>query len=307
MNLFSKKLTIISLFLASFNTHGKPITHSKSPDCHKNRGILILAHGKSSHVHTGTTPTVSDGDLWETTILKMVGEASRSISAPIEVAFGMWDKDNFQEGVTLLANQSVCELVVIPLFISDHSNVIRAQKYQFHLTDENPLPFDPGRITIPTTIHHIEFKSALNDHPFLSSIIAERARQLSIDPISEDLILVAHGPNDETDDLQWHEDLSVHAKRIATPFFKKHILTLRDDAPEKIRNQRTKELRDLVKQSLASQRKALIVPVLLAPGGIEAGLKERLQGLDYVLSPKMLAPDSHLVEWLIQKSNEPTL
>ena len=307
MSLFSKKLTTILLFLVSFNAHAKPIVNSDSSQCHKNRGVLVLAHGKSSHVHNGTAPIVSDEDLWETTILKMVGEASRSISVPIEVAFGMWDKENFQEGVNLLANQSVCELVVIPLFISDHSNVIRTQKYQFHLTDENPLPFEPGRITIPATIHHIEFKSALNDHPFLSSIIADRASQLSINPASEDLILVAHGPNDETDDLQWHKDLSAHAERIVTPFFKKHIITLRDDAPDEIRNQRTKELQDLVKQSLANQRKALIVPVLLAPGGIEAGLKERLYGLDYVLSPKMLAPDSHLVEWLIQKSNEPTL
>lgn len=274
--------------------------------CSQARGILVLAHGNSNHDHDGNqntpwrnNPFKSD---WDDTILEMVGEASIQIPYPVEVAFGMWDQKNFQEGLTLLANQSVCELIVLPLFISDHSDVIRAQKYQFHVSEENPLPFEPGRLTIPSSIQRVVFKSALNDSIHLSTVIANRAEAISKNSAREDLILVAHGPNGDEDDLLWIKDLSTHAIRIKIPFHRVHLLTLRDDAPEEIRNRKTKELQDIVKTATAENRTPLIVPVLLAPGGIEDGLEERLSGLSYTLSPKMLAPDPHLIEWIIQES-----
>ena len=105
-----------------------------SDTCSKARGILVLAHGKSNHDHDDLPFNENPvGSEWDDTILEMVGEASLQIPYPVEVAFGMWDQRSFQEGVTILANQSVCELIVLPLFISDHSDVIRAQKYQFHI------------------------------------------------------------------------------------------------------------------------------------------------------------------------------
>jgi len=288
--------------------------------CSQARGVLVLAHGKSNHDHhqlnlslirnpflmSFNLQETPDENEWENTILKMVGEASSQIPFPIEVAFGMWDQKTFQEGTTILANQSVCELVIIPLFISDHSDIIRAQKYQFHLSENNPLPFDPGRVKIPTSIKKVIFKSALNDHHHLSAIIAERAENISQNPNLEELILVAHGPNGEDDDVQWIKDLSTHASRINLPFYNIHVFTLRDDAEKDISDRKTKELQNLVKNSTLANRKPLIVPVLLAPGGIEEGIKERLQGLTYTLSPKMLAPDHHLIEWIIDESLDQT-
>lgn len=309
--LFSNILLLSLSFVIALPSYANVPDKKTSPSslkmdtdsCSKARGILVLAHGKSNHNHD-RVPLLQSSvkNEWDNTILEMVGEASLQIPYPVEVAFGMWDQMSFQEGVTLLANQSVCELIVVPLFISDHSEVIRAQKYQFHITDTNPLPFDPGRVTIPTSIQRVIFKSALNDDSHLSMIIANRANAISQDPMREDLILVAHGPNEDEDDLLWTKDLSTHASRITTPFHNIHLLTLRDDAPEEIRGRKTKELQDMVKKSIEENRIPLIVPILLAPGGIEGGLKERLQGLKYTLSPKMLAPDEHLVEWIIQES-----
>jgi len=322
-SLFSFSYSVFSATHSSSNQNSLPTNSSwnlKVDDCSQSRGILVLAHGKSGHDHIFQPSTSNllpvffqenfifhenNEDEWENTILKMVGEASSQIPYPVEVAFGMWDQKNFQEGITLLAHQSVCEVVIIPLFISDHSDVIRAQKYQFHLSENNPLPFDPGRITIPTTIKKVLFKSALNDHLFLSQVIAERAKSISENPSIEDLILVAHGPNGDEDDVLWMNDLAIHAGRITDSFYKIHRVTLRDDAPEEIRNAKTKELQAIVKKSIEEKRRPLILPVLLAPGGIEEGLKERLLGLDYTISPKMLAPDPHLIEWIVQASLTP--
>lgn len=315
LNLFSNVLLFILSFTitnpsyaASSNLPSSLVFQEDGGDaCGKARGILVLAHGSSNHDHDHGVQNISWHDNpskseWDDTILEMVGEASQQIPYPVEVAFGMWDQKNFQEGVTILANQGVCELIVLPLFISDHSDVIRAQKYQFHVTENNPLPFDPGRLTIPSSIQKVIFKSALNDDLHLSTVIANRAEAISKDPSREDLILVAHGPNGDEDDLLWIKDLSIHASRIQTPFHNIHLLTLRDDAPEEIRNRKTKELQDIVKKAVAENRTPLIVPVLLAPGGIEDGLEERLHGLSYILSPKMLAPDAHLIEWIVQQS-----
>lgn len=314
--LFSNILLITLSFVFSVPSFGntpikskKLISQKEAPDtCNKARGILVLAHGKANHDHDHVPFDENPvGSEWDNTILEMVGEASLQIPYPVEVAFGMWDQKSFQEGVTLLANQSVCELIVLPLFISDHSDVIRAQKYQFHITETNPLPFDPGRVNIPASVQRVFFKSALNDDSHLSAVIANRASTISKDPAREDLILVAHGPNGDEDDLLWLKDLSTHARRIPTPFRNIHLLTLRDDAPEETSGRKTKELQDMIKKTIAENRTALIVPVLLAPGGIEDGLKERLQGLNYTLSPKMLAPDTHIIEWIVQESTQSLL
>ncbi len=322
LNFFTTLIMSFSSFLFFNFAHSSPANTTKELQeaCHENKGILILAHGNSNHDHGDPAsnphrhrPPHSDlnNDMlnlttsfneWDNTILEMVGEASPQIPYPLEVAFGMWDQKSFQEGVNILASESICELVIVPLFVSDHSEVIRAQKYQFHISEENPLPFDPGRVKIPSTIQNVVFKTALNDHPYLSEIISNRAQAISQKPEQENLILVAHGPNGDEDDALWIQDLSTHASKIKGSFHKIDVLTLRDDAPDEIRNRKTKELQDLVKKALEDNRKALIVPVLLAPGGIEKGLKERLQGLEYTISHKMLAPDSLLIDWIVQES-----
>lgn len=46
-----------------------------------------------------------------------------------------------------------------------------------------------------------------------------------------------------------------------------------------------------------------MAPVLLATGGIEKGLYDRLSGLDYDLQKKLLAPHSRLVDWLVESSD----
>jgi hypothetical protein len=44
----------------------------------------------------------------------------------------------------------------------------------------------------------------------------------------------------------------------------------------------------------------LIVPLLLSYGGIEKGIRQRLDGLDYVMAQRALMPDDRLREWVRQ-------
>lgn len=271
-------------------------------------GILILAHGSShgSHEKVGGH---GPGE-WEHTVLEAVGEATSRVSATIEVAFGMWERDAFQEGVDLLASQGVDELRVVPLYISSHSVLNQIQRYQFGLFPGSSfLPFTPGRVEIPSSIREINFASALDDSAELSDILIDRAKELRRFPEKEELILVAHGPVTDLEDRLWIEDLETHAKRIqdalsrdAAPFAATHVQTLRDDAPPWVRDEMTRRLRETVQGVTERGRTALILPVLLAPGGIEEGLLDRLKGLSYRYLGNMVAPHPRLVDWIVRES-----
>ncbi len=282
--------------------------------CLNKKGILVLAHGKANHGHGDhvhekpLSPMAFNSDDthpkvdWEDTVLNLTDEASTKIPYPLEVAFGMWDYDNFQKAVTHLGHQKVCFLEIIPLFISDHSDVIRAQKYQFHLSETNPLPFELKRVELPSSVQMVRYQSALNDDQTLSRIIQKRAFEMSQNSQQEELILVAHGPNGDEDDLLWLRDLNMHSSRIQIHFSKIHIVTLRDDAPKPIQEKKTQELRNYVQEALTQGKTPLLLPVLIAPGGIEDGIKDRLQGLQYRFSNHMIAPDPLLIEWLVERA-----
>lgn len=326
--MFSHKLTYIFLYLLfSFLPNANAVIinskqdHIKNPivitdsQCQSRRGILILAHGKSGHNHGDHNfmskyidhfffPMESSlHSTWEQTILDMVNQVRNNLSFPIEVAFGMWDYENFQKAVNQFGHQNICSLEIIPLFVSEYSDVIRAQKYQFRINDTNPLPFPIQRINFPESVLMVHFQAALNDDSILSQIIQKRALEISQSPQQEELILVAHGPNGDEDDLLWLRDLNIHGSRLTIPFYKIHTVTLRDDAPEPIQNAKTLELRSIVQNALIQNHTPLILPVLIAPGGIEEGLMKRLNGLSYKQSYHMLAPDPLLIDWIINRAS----
>jgi hypothetical protein len=153
------------------------------------------------------------------------------------------------------------------------------------------------------------FQGAMDQDIELTAVLAKRSQELSANPQKEEVILVAHGPVQQKDDDIWLRDLAVHGERIQgdrlktqSHFFGIHAFTLKDDAPPEERDQRTKELRELVSQINARGNRPLILPVLVASGGIENGLLRRLEGLSFHYLGHMLAPDPELVQWIISRA-----
>ena len=77
-------------------------------------------------------------------------------------------------------------------------------------------------------------------------------------------------------------------------------LTLRDDAPKPVRDQATAALRDVVMKRSRSGRRVLIVPLLISFGGIDRGVRDRLEGLTYAMPDSGLVPDDRLVTWVLE-------
>ena len=63
--------------------------------------------------------------------------------------------------------------------------------------------------------------------------------------------------------------------------------------------QPARELREKVQAQFAQGRRVLIVPHLMSFGGIEQGVRKRLEGLEYTMTEQALMPDDRIVQWVL--------
>ena len=200
-----------------------------------------------------------------------------------------------QKAIDRLVARHVREIVAVPMFVSSHSSVITATQYLLGLRATAPeelamytgmhhgdddaasTPVDPA-----TPIHSlvpIRMARALDADPIVADILLSRAQAISKDPEHETVVVVAHGPVSEEENTAWL-----------------------DDAPDPIRSQATAELRAAVERASKQGNRVLIVPLLISYGGIEAGIRKRLEGLPYTISPQALLPDDRLARWVLESA-----
>src|SRR5262245_13310184 len=275
-------------------------------------GVLLLAHGGS--------------DQWN----ERVADVARRVgeSQPVEVAFGMASRSAIQVAVDKLTARGVTSIVAVPLFVSSHSSVITSTEYLLGLRPDAPkdlaafakmdhsshggpaaagdhaahiaaAPADPlARVTLTVPVRMTD---ALNRHPLIGQIVADRAKSISQAPAAEAVILVAHGPVPDDDNRKWLGDMAVLAESVkaAAPFASVDYMTVRDDAGPAMREAATIELRAKVEAQNAQRRRVLIVPHLMSFGGIEQGVRKRLEGLEYTMTTQALMPDDRIAQWVI--------
>lgn len=270
-------------------------------------GVLLLAHGGQAQ--------------WN----ERVADVAKRVDQqhPTEIAFGMATRANIQAAIDKLAARGVTEIVAVPLFVSSHSSVITSTEYLLGLRKEAPQdlavfakmkhatpgdgdhsahhapaadPASPVTTTVP-----IRMTPALNRHPLIGAIVADRAKSISTKPDQEAVIIVAHGPVPDEDNRRWLEDMAVLAEhtKASAPYASVDYMTVRDDAGAEMREAATKELRDKVQAQVAQGRRVLIVPHLMSFGGIEQGIRKRLEGLEYTMTAQALMPDDRIVQWVV--------
>jgi sirohydrochlorin ferrochelatase len=296
---------VLCVFLASTSS---ALAQSKASE-----GILLLAHGGQSD--------------WNQRVVALAADVNAT--QPVEVAFGMASRAAIQGAVDRLIARGVRSIVAVPLFVSSHSSVVTSTAYLLGLRDDMPADLKifakmshAGHGAGTTTADHaghvgsngsapdpttpivssvpIRMTPALNRHPLVASILRDRARDISVRPAEEAVIIVAHGPVPDDDNERWLADMKALATHIGeeTSFAALDYLTVRDDAPKPVRDAATAQLRTLVTSHTAAGRRVLIVPLLLSYGGIEKGIRQRLEGLDYTMAANALMPDSRLADWV---------
>lgn len=283
-------------------------------------GILVLAHGGS--------PT------WQDAVHKAIQPLQGKY--PVEIAFGMADPVTIQLGFDALRKKYVTSVVVVPLFISTHSPIIRQNEYflgiRKELADEPMMDHNHDQ-TAPVTdvqqhshasesysestkvegmeLEPLDIKqnvimtAALDDHPLVAEILYDRVMELSRHPENETIVLVAHGPNDESDNQHWIQTMENLSDQIRALFMQKEgkkfknifCLTVRDDADTTIYAQAKEHLRSVVRQ-VGKDGKVLVTPLYLSYGGVERDIVARLKGLVYEWSGKTLLPHSGITKFI---------
>jgi sirohydrochlorin ferrochelatase len=251
----------------------------------------------------------------------------------MEIALGMSDPVTLQAGLDKLAARGVKRVVAVPLFVHSRSEVLDQTRYTLGLSDKPSevlraaaeamlamhakMRMDPAAHggTMAAMAHHmfslervktklpISLTPALDEDPLVSRILLERARALSRDPRTETVVLAAHGPVDDAAVPAWNAALAHHAAYIKKKGGFKAVETalLRDDAAPPVRAAAVNAMRAKVAAGSKGGR-VLLVPVLIARGGIEGKFARDLKGLKYAWDGKTLMPHDGFAAWVLKRA-----
>lgn len=270
-------------------------------------GVILLAHGS--------------GNEWNTAVADMFAKTEGTYKR--ELVFGMGNARDIQKSVDRLQTSGVRAIIVIPLFLSSHSEMYRHLEYILGLREEPDVLFwflmsrhtetDSGgghgehglsssffervRFSVPYRV-----ASPVGFNSVIAEILSERLRGFVAADTS--VFLLSHGPITAEDDTKWLADLLQYEKYLA---FERYLsgefpdtrfigMTWRDDAPPFIRDRAIQKIQDAVRREVVEGRRVVILPFLLASGGREAEIKIMLRNCGTcVLIPRMLLP--HPAAW----------
>lgn len=236
-------------------------------------GILILAHGGKAN--------------WNQAVYD-AAEPLRSYY-PVEIVFGMANPRTMQAGIDNLEKQGVSKIVVVPLFISSYSFIIRQNEYLLGIRKEladPPFVMDHGdgmeqasdnkheamesndhqKMPSMATAQHeggmatikplninaqIILTKPLDDSQYVADILYKHIAELSLNPDVETVIIVGHGPEGESDNRNWILTIERLADRIQELQLKKGP-GFRMIFSVTVRDDASKEIYDQAKENLRS-------------------------------------------------------
>lgn len=309
---------LLFLIFISMNSSIKPFLDQAVKD----QGVIILAHGASPR--------------WNKEVLNAARELASQF--PTIVVFGMADAAATQRATDSLGEQGVKKIVFIPLFISSHSELYRQTEFMLGLRKnpdpdfvegmrramEHPIKFiwkkvswanipyalsairRHRRMACDQRISHkvpIELRPALDSSRLVGEIIEERALNLSENPAEEAVLIVAHGPIRDEDDKLWLDDMEKIAGGVRKYSFREvRVATMRDDAPDEIKNKALARMRSIVEEAAVKGNRVIVIPLLLARGGVEKEIHHILKGLHYTYDRQTLLPHKNVSQWLLESA-----
>lgn len=300
MLLIHAKKFFISFLAASFIT-GCALIFPEDGLKESEIGVLLLAHGS--------------GNEWNQNVKKALAEAQGQFKR--EVVFGMGEVRSIQYGIEKLETAKAKAIVVVPLFISSHSEMYRQIEYVLwirnepdvlfwllmedmasghgggHQTHESKPDFlEQARFSVPHAV-----TSPINYDPLIAEIIVQN---LNKPGRKGSIFLLAHGPISEEDNKKWLQDLEKYSRYFSLKFPESSFfgLTFRDDAPEPIRNMAIRKIKDAVKRETSLGRKIIIAPFLLSRGGREMEIRKILAECECEIIPHTILPHPNVSVWI---------
>jgi hypothetical protein len=134
----------------------------------------------------------------------------------------------------------------------------------------------------------------LAEAPITPTIVADRARAVSVDPVRESVIVIAHGMADGVENRRVLENMEPSLDALRALGFKDvRAATLREDWPD-ARVKAEAEIREWVESHTSVGDRVIVVPFRLFGFG---GYAEVLGELDYVAADGLL-PHPLVTNWI---------
>lgn len=246
-------------------------------------GVLIVAHGDLQ-------------DAWNDGVRQAIAPLRDRYDLELAFLFPV-PGESLQEGIDRLEARGADTILVIPLLVSSYSEHFEELEYVLGLRDT--VSIITGELHSVRTNARIILGRAIDANSTVTKILERRARELSVDPSEEVLVLVGHGSNSEDYNRDWlhHMDMMGEAIQQELPFRRVHSLTLRDDASPEIRDAASRALRFVVEQE-SGNANVLIVTLLISYSEIQSGIKDRLRGLTYSIADAGLVTDPLIADWI---------
>lgn len=278
-------------------------------------GIILMAHGGAPQ--------------WNDEVQQIA--IMLSAQAPVETAFGMADAQALQRAASNLKDRGAGKIVAVPLFINSASEVMDQTRFVLGLREKPSAVFKEGMIrmaqapgghaahmgmTMPKdpkafstrvrTELPVVVTPALDDHPYVADVLIERAKALSREPKNETILLVGHGPVDDKANKEWLKTMEALAARVKSEggYREAHAATVRDDSVSSVKAQAATALRALVVQGSKGGGRVIVIPYLIARGGIEEHITKILDGLDYGWDGAALCPHPYIARWAAEVARE---
>lgn len=155
---------------------------------------------------------------------------------------------------------------------------------------------------IRATAELVLSRQGVSESPLIDEILVDRVRTLSRDPIRESILILGHGPGDDSENARWLTTMKQRAARICDVgrFRAVKCETLREDWPEK-RVAAEKRIRRFVEEGNRDGGRVIVVPFRVAGFG---PYKEVLDGLNYVADGRGFCPHPNMTRWLQETLRE---
>lgn len=269
-------------------------------------GVLVLAHG--------------GGPEWDKAVTEAVMEVRGGF--PKEIVFSMGEAEKIQAAVDKFEKHGIKAIIVIPLFLSSSSELVRQFEYVLGLRDEPDILFailmkeragtdeHHTKINPASVFKQVKFSvpfvltKAINYDPLIASVLAERIKELNLISDNLSVFLIAHGPVSEEDNKDWILDLRLYARNLSKQIKGVSVLThtIRDDAPNFIKEMTQEIVRKNVREEKSKGREVAVIPFLLAPGGRREEIKRIFSECGCRILAKTLLPHPNISLWIKQQA-----
>lgn len=296
-------LILIVLFGARFARSIPWETHISESDL----GVILLAHGS--------------GNEWNAAVRDAFAKAGGAYKR--ELVFGMGSARDIQKSVARLQTAGVRAIVVVPLFLSSHSEMYRHLEYILGVRDEPDVLFwflmgrhaadgdggggHGGHGSSESFFERVRFSvpyrvaSPMDYDSIVAEILADRLKNIAA---GTSVFLLSHGPITADDNKEWLADLTRYERYLSGVFPQSRFfgMTWRDDAPSFIRDRAIQKIQDALRREIAEGKRVVVLPFLLASGGREAEIKIMLNDCSAcVIIPQTLLPHPATSRYIMKK------